>query len=58
MAVGKKAAPKELLDCLLADYRKPEDLMGGIRLFKQLTKLQVEKTQEAEIAATKCFDSE
>ena len=25
MAVAKKAVPKELLDSLLADYRKPED---------------------------------
>ena len=27
MTVGKKAVPKELLDSLLADYRKPEDLI-------------------------------
>lgn len=47
MAVAKKAAPKELLDSLLADYRKPEDLIGENGLLKQLTKLLVEKALEA-----------
>ena len=28
MTVAKRALPKELLDSLLADYRKPEDLIG------------------------------
>ena len=42
MTVGKKAVPKELLDSLLADYRKPEDLIGENGLLKQLTKLLVE----------------
>lgn len=28
MTVTKKAVLKELLDSLLADYRKPEDLIG------------------------------
>jgi len=28
MTVSKKAVPKELLDSLLADFRKPEDLIG------------------------------
>ena len=50
MTVGKKAVPKELLDSLLADYRKPEDLIGENGLLKQLTKLLVEKALEAEIA--------
>ena len=50
MAVAKKAVPKELLDSLLADYRKPEDLIGENGLLKQLTKLLVEKALEAEIA--------
>ena len=50
MTVAKKAVPKELLDNLLADYRKPEDLIGENGLLKQLTKLLVEKALEAEMA--------
>lgn len=50
MAVTKEAVPKELLDSLLADYRKPEDLIGEHGLLKQLTKLLVEKALEAEMA--------
>ena len=50
MALAKKAVPKELLDSLLADYRKPEDLIGEHGLLKQLTKLLVEKALEAELA--------
>lgn len=50
MAVTKKAVPKELPDSLLADYRKPEDLIGENGLLKQLTKLLVEKALEAELA--------
>jgi len=50
MTVAKKAVPKELLDSLLADYRKPEDLIGEHGLLKQLTKLLVEKALEAEMA--------
>ena len=50
MTVEKKAVPKELLDSLLADYRKPEDLIGENGLLKQLTKLLVEKALEAEMA--------
>jgi len=49
MTVAKKAVPKELLDSLLADYRKPEDLIGENGLLKQLTKLLVEKALEAEM---------
>jgi putative transposase len=50
MTVAKKAVPKDLLDSLLADYRKPEDLIGEHGLLKQLTKLLVEKALEAEMA--------
>jgi len=32
------AIEKNLLDCLLADYKKPEDLIGETGLLKQLTK--------------------
>ncbi len=47
MAVAKNAVPDELLDSLLAYYRKPEDLIGEHGLLKQLTKLLVEKALEA-----------
>lgn len=39
MTVAKKAVPKELLDSLLADYRKPEDLIGANGFLKHLTKI-------------------
>ena len=38
---SKNAVPKNLIDSLLADYKKPEDLIGENRLLKQLTKLLV-----------------
>jgi putative transposase len=50
MTVAKKGVPKELLGSLLADYRKPEDLIGENGLLKQLTKLLVEKALEAELS--------
>ena len=50
MTVEKKAVSKELLDGLLADYRKPEDLIGENGLLKQLTKRLVERALEAEMA--------
>jgi putative transposase len=40
----------ELLDSLLADYKKPEDLIGAEGLLKQLTKKLVERALEAEMA--------
>ena len=40
----------ELIDSLLADYQKPEDLIGENGLLKQLTKLLVEKALDAEMA--------
>lgn len=43
MTVTKKAVPKELLDSLLANYRKPEGIIGENGLLKQFTKLLVEK---------------
>lgn len=50
MTVAKKAVPKDLLDSLLADYRKPEDVTGENGLLKQLTKLLVEPALEARMA--------
>lgn len=39
----------ELLDSLLADYKKPEDLIGEHGLLKQLTKKLVERALEVEM---------
>ena len=50
MTVAKKAVPKELIASLLADYRKPEDLIGEHGLLKQLTKIWVEAALETEMA--------
>ena len=49
MTVAKKAVPKELIASLLADYRKPEDLIGEHGLLKQLTKVLVEAALETEM---------
>jgi putative transposase len=40
---------KELIDKLLADYQKPEDLIGENGLLKQLTKALVERALNAEL---------
>ena len=40
----------ELIDRLLADYKKPEDLIGQNGLLKQLTKRLVERALEVEMA--------
>jgi putative transposase len=45
----KKPVTPELLDSLLADYKKPEDLIGENGLLKQLTKLLVERALDAEM---------
>jgi len=45
-----KPLPTDLIDSLLADYKKPEDLIGEHSLLKQLTKALVERTLQAEIA--------
>ena len=39
----------ELIDSLLADYKKPEDLIGEHGLLKQLTKRLIERALEAEM---------
>ncbi|MDD5383781.1 MAG: IS256 family transposase [Gallionella sp.] len=46
-----KALPTDLIDSLLSDYKKPEDLIGEHGLLKQLTKVLVERALEAEMAA-------
>ena len=50
MSTKKHEVPEELLASLLADYKKPEDLIGENGLLKQLTKLLVEKALDAELA--------
>ena len=40
---------KGLIDKLLADYEKPEDLIGENGLLKQLTKALVERALQAEL---------
>lgn len=50
MTVEKKAINAEILDGLLAGYKKPEDLIGGNGLLKQLTKPLVERGLDAEMA--------
>ena len=49
MTVEKKPLPTELLDALLADYKKPEDLIGQDGILKQLTKALVERALQAEL---------
>ncbi len=51
MSTPKHAVPEALLSGLLADYKKPEDLIGENGLLKQLTKLLVEKALDVELAA-------
>lgn len=43
------AIPKDVLDCLMKDYRNPEDLIGENGLFKQLTKQLLERAMQAEM---------
>jgi transposase-like protein len=40
---------KELLDELLKDYQKPEDVIGENGLLKQLTKALLERAMSAEL---------
>ena len=49
MTTKKHEVSQELLASLLADYKKPEDLIGENGLLKQLTKLLVEKALDAEL---------
>jgi len=49
MTTRKHDVPEELLSSLLANYKKPEDLIGENGLLKQLTKLLVERALDAEM---------
>ena len=45
----QKALPNDLIDSLLSNYKKPEDLIGENGLLKQLTKALVERALQAEM---------
>ena len=49
MTAKKYEVSQELLASLLADYKKPEDLIGENGLLKQLTKMLVEKALDTEL---------
>ena len=51
MSTRKHDVPNELLDELLSDYQKPEDLICENGLLKQLTKRLVERALDAEMTA-------
>ena len=46
----RKEVQPDLIDLLLADYKKPEDLIGENGILKQLTKAIVERALQAELA--------
>ncbi len=46
----RKVVQPDLIDLLLADYQKPEDLLGENGILKQLTKAIVERALQAELA--------
>jgi putative transposase len=43
------AATDELLDVLMKNYKKPEDLIGENGLLKQLTKRLLERSMQSEL---------
>ncbi|MFX8569935.1 IS256 family transposase, partial [Acinetobacter baumannii] len=49
MSKDKHPITDALLDQLLANYQKPEDLIGADGLLKQLTKKLVERALDAEM---------
>ena len=50
MTVVQKPLPQDIIDALLTNYKKPEDLIGKDGLLKQLTKALVERALAAEMA--------
>ena len=50
MTVEQKALPAQLIDQLLVDYKRPEDLIGEHGILKQITKALVERALQAEMA--------
>jgi len=49
MTITNNTKVTQLLDELLKDYRKPEDILGATGLLKQLTKAVVERALDAEL---------
>lgn len=49
MTVAKPTISNDLIDALLKDYRKPEDLIGANGILKQLTQRIVERALQAEM---------
>ncbi len=49
MTVDKKLFSNELIDALLGEYKKPEDLIGENGLLEHLTKALVERVLQAEM---------
>ena len=49
IAVSRRYPDKKLIDQLLADYKKPEDIIGENGLLKQLTKALLERALQAEL---------
>jgi len=49
MSDTQKPLSNDLIDALLGDYKKPEDLIGENGLLKQLTKALVERALQAEM---------
>src|SRR6266699_987043 len=52
----EKSIDKELIDNLLKDYKKPEDLIGDNGLLKQLTKQLLERAMAAELTEHVGYD--
>ena len=47
--VDPKDIPDELIDALLANYQKPDDLLGKNGILEQLTKRVMERALQAEM---------
>src|SRR6202165_658848 len=47
---------KEVLDELIKDYKRPEDLIGETGLLKQLTKALIERAMSAELTHHLCYE--
>jgi hypothetical protein len=52
MTAEKKPLPTELIDALLANYKKPEDLISHDGILKQLTNALVKRALRADMTTT------
>jgi hypothetical protein len=50
------AIDTELIDKLLVDYKRPEQIVGENGLLKQLTKAILERAMQAEMTEHLCYD--